>query len=126
MVKREDKINLTRNVKCIFIVFLLLLTFFSVIFSSITMSFNLADLGDGSNLTANTGGPYNGVVNTPVQFFGSASGGTPPYQYYWTFGDNSRASLAENPTHTYTTAGSYTVTLTVTDNSIKHNNSNNR
>lgn len=33
----------------------------------------------------------------------------------WAFGDNNSSTLA-NPSHTYSSAGSYTVTLTVTDN----------
>ena len=36
--------------------------------------------------------------------------------YNWNFGDGS-TSTAENPSHSYTTAGSYNVSLTVTDNS---------
>ncbi|TWD83283.1 PKD domain-containing protein [Kribbella amoyensis] len=36
--------------------------------------------------------------------------------YAWTFGDGG-TSTAANPTHTYTTAGTYSVSLTVTDNS---------
>lgn len=34
--------------------------------------------------------------------------------YFWEFGDGN-ASSEQNPTHTYTTEGTYTVTLTVTD-----------
>ncbi|MCW8880641.1 MAG: PKD domain-containing protein [Kangiellaceae bacterium] len=34
--------------------------------------------------------------------------------YNWTFGDG-RSSSAQNPSHTYTSAGTYSVTLTVTD-----------
>jgi hypothetical protein len=37
-----------------------------------------------------------------------------PYTYYWDFGDGSN-STQENPSHRYTGAGNYTVTLTVTD-----------
>lgn len=33
----------------------------------------------------------------------------------WDFGDSSNNSSVENPTHTYSTSGSYTVSLTVTD-----------
>jgi RNA polymerase subunit RPABC4/transcription elongation factor Spt4 len=35
-------------------------------------------------------------------------------EYIWSFGDGA-SSTAQNPTHTYSTAGSYTVTLTVKD-----------
>jgi hypothetical protein len=36
--------------------------------------------------------------------------------YLWDFGDGTNSTLA-NPTHVYTTAGTYTATLLVTDNS---------
>src|SRR5213592_2007152 len=36
--------------------------------------------------------------------------------WQWTFGDGSTGSTAQNPSHTYSAAGSYTVTLTVKDN----------
>lgn len=36
------------------------------------------------------------------------------YLYTWNFGDGSAVSHAENPSHTYSTSGSYTVTLTTT------------
>lgn len=65
-------------------------------------------------LTANANGPYKGIINIPVQFTGSASGGYPPYTYFWDFGDN-ETSGSQNPTHEYLNGGNYTVTLTVTD-----------
>src|SRR5204862_312600 len=34
----------------------------------------------------------------------------------WAFGDGSAVGTTQNPSHTYSTGGSYTVTLTVTDN----------
>ncbi|MCR1024376.1 PKD domain-containing protein [Cellulophaga baltica] len=37
--------------------------------------------------------------------------------YLWNFGDTTTSNLI-NPTHSYTTVGTYTVTLTVTDNGI--------
>ena len=65
-------------------------------------------------LDADAHGPYIGIKNEPVQFTGSASGGYPPYSYYWDFGDD-ETSEEQNPTHEYTSAGNYTVILTVTD-----------
>ena len=62
-------------------------------------------------------GPYNGISGTPVVFNGSTStdaDGTIS-AYAWSFGDGGTASGA-TPSHTYTAAASYTVTLTVTDN----------
>jgi PKD repeat protein len=54
--------------------------------------------------------------NAPLSldFTGSATGGTPPYTYYWDFGDGSTSS-SQNPFHIYSTAGNYNVSLTVTD-----------
>lgn len=49
-----------------------------------------------------------------VQFTSSASGGNPPYSYYWTFGDGGTSTL-QNPSHTYQSKGIYTVTIKVTD-----------
>ncbi|MFC1943592.1 DUF4349 domain-containing protein [Chloroflexota bacterium] len=42
------------------------------------------------------------------------AGGFAPYSYEWDFGDGD-ISTDENPTHAYKTDGSYTVSLTVTD-----------
>ncbi|GAG77812.1 unnamed protein product, partial [marine sediment metagenome] len=49
-----------------------------------------------------------------MNFTASASGGTSPYSFSWDFGDGGSSS-AQNPSHTYTNAGTYNVTLTVTD-----------
>ncbi len=38
-----------------------------------------------------------------------------PTSWSWTFGDNAALSTAQNPSHTYTTAGTYTVALTATN-----------
>jgi hypothetical protein len=70
----------------------------------------------GTGFTCEAGGPYTGHVGIPVQFTGSASGGTSPYTWAWTFGDSGTAAT-QNPTHTYTAVGTYNVTLTVTDSS---------
>jgi len=64
-------------------------------------------------------GPYIGFYQKPVQFTGDAFGGTPPYTYHWDFGDGN-TSNQQNPSHTYSTVGNYTATLTVTDNDGNH------
>ena len=66
-------------------------------------------------LEADANGPYYGLVNAPVQFKGKAMGGYSPHSYHWDFGDT-HASDEQNPTYIYTSAGNYTVILTVTDN----------
>jgi PKD repeat protein len=59
-------------------------------------------------------GPYERVVNKPVEFNGSVYGTFPPYNWSWDFGDGS-FSAAQNPLHNYTSSGTYTVNLTVRD-----------
>jgi hypothetical protein len=49
-----------------------------------------------------------------IRFYPEVIGGFPPYSYEWDFGDNEMSS-DESPTHTYDKSGTYTVTLTVTD-----------
>jgi PKD repeat protein/N-acetylneuraminic acid mutarotase len=57
-----------------------------------------------------------GTAPLTVNFTGSASGGDGgPYAYDWDFGDGSAHSSAQNPSHTYGSAGSFTVILTATD-----------
>jgi PKD repeat protein len=58
--------------------------------------------------------PTSGQAPLAVNFTGSASGGATPYSYRWTFGDGG-SSTSQNPSHTYSSAGTYTATLTVTD-----------
>ena len=66
--------------------------------------------------TAATGGPRTGETGIAVSFDGSGS--TDPDNdalgYAWTFGDGSTGS-GQRPSHVYSVAGSFTVTLTVTD-----------
>jgi PKD repeat protein len=61
--------------------------------------------------------PTSGNAPLPVAF--SSSGSADPdgqiVRYAWNFGDGS-TSTAANPSHTYSAAGVYTATLTVTDN----------
>ncbi len=47
--------------------------------------------------------------------FSNLTTGTAPFTYLWRFGDGSAPSSATAPAHDYTTSGTYTVTLIVTD-----------
>jgi uncharacterized delta-60 repeat protein len=58
--------------------------------------------------------PISGAIPLTVDFTGSATGGTPPYSYSWDFGD-SGSSAVQNPSHTYSSAGTFNAVLTVTD-----------
>ncbi len=66
--------------------------------------------------TANANGPYSGQANSAVSF--SSAGSSDPdgsiAGYSWDFGDGG-TSTAANPNYTYGAAGTYNVTLTVTD-----------
>ncbi|MFO8078334.1 MAG: PKD domain-containing protein [Thermoplasmatota archaeon] len=65
---------------------------------------------------ADAGGPYYGVVHTPIQFDGSASyhpNGT-IISYEWFCGDG-EVETGQTASHRYTTPGTYTLTLTVKD-----------
>ena len=43
--------------------------------------------------------------------------GTSPYSYVWNFGDGSALSYLQNPSHQYSAAGTYTITIQITDGS---------
>jgi endonuclease/exonuclease/phosphatase family metal-dependent hydrolase len=49
-----------------------------------------------------------------VNFFATVTGGEPPYDYFWNFGDG-QSSFLEDPTHIYYSPGDYEATITVTD-----------
>jgi PKD repeat protein len=75
-----------------------------------------APLQDG--FTYSPGSPQPGDT---INFTGSARGGTPPYSYSWNFG-NGASTEGASAMYSYGTAGSYTVTLTVTDSTNRSNN----
>jgi len=66
--------------------------------------------------TAAANGPYSGEKDVAVSF--SSAGSNDPdgtiVSYAWDFGDGG-SSTAANPSHTYAATGTFTVTLTVTD-----------
>ena len=57
-----------------------------------------------------TGSPTSGDYPLTVDFSDQSTGG--PTSWDWTFGDGG-TSTAQNPSHTYSAAGTYTVSLTV-------------
>src|SRR2546427_885105 len=58
--------------------------------------------------------PSSPDVGQSISFTASASGGTPPYIYSWSYGDGSTGTGLQS-THTYSVDGTYQVTLTVED-----------
>jgi PKD repeat protein len=71
----------------------------------------------GSAIVTSGNGPTAAFTSAPTDLtvvFTDASTGSPT-TWAWDFGD-SNTSTQQNPTHTYTTAGTYNVCLTVTNN----------
>jgi len=65
---------------------------------------------------ANIEAPKEGVVGESIQFYGSASGGTSPYEYSWDFDeDGDPDSEEKNPKYTFNEPGVYEVYLIITD-----------
>ncbi len=59
--------------------------------------------------------PSSGIAPLAVSFTATPAGGnSAAYTYAWDFGDGA-TSTARNPGHTYTSAGTYTATVTVAD-----------
>jgi len=73
--------------------------------------------GGNTPPVAQANGPYSGTEGSAVQF--SSAGSLDPdgsiVSYAWSFGDGNTSATA-NPAHTYVAAGTYNVSLTVTDN----------
>ena len=68
------------------------------------------------SVTCSATAPGSAVVGTPAQFQSNATplncAGPPTYD--WSFGDGSPHATAQNPSHTYAQAGTFSWTLTVT------------
>ncbi|WP_165229491.1 PKD domain-containing protein [Aquisphaera insulae] len=80
-----------------------------------TMVVNVANVAP----TASISGPTNGNVGSPVAFVGSAKDPNTAdllagFAYNWAFGDGTTGT-GQTPSHSYSSPGTYTVGLTVTD-----------
>ena len=79
----------------------------------------IVTIGGGGNQApaAEANGPYSANVGVTVKL--SSAGSNDPdgtvVGYSWDFGDGSNLSAATNPRHKYTSAGTFTATLTVMD-----------
>ena len=89
----------------------------TIALSGTTTSATVTDIcGTSSALTATaSANTASGAAPLSVNFTGSFAGGTSPYSFDWNFGDGSAHSSQQNPTHVYTSAGSYSVVFKVTD-----------
>ncbi|MBN1627717.1 MAG: PKD domain-containing protein, partial [Deltaproteobacteria bacterium] len=70
--------------------------------------------------TSDPGGPYSGIVGQSIVFDGSGSydPDSDTLTYAWDFGDGNTGS-GEQPTHTYLAAGTYTMSLIVSDGQLQ-------
>ena len=83
------------------------------------VDFNFGGTTGNQPPIAKINGPYQVNLSQSIQF--SSAGTTDPdgtiTRYEWSFGDSSAPSTNANPSHTYTSAGTYNISLTATDNS---------
>jgi PKD repeat protein len=61
--------------------------------------------------------PASLTAGTPATFTSTVNGGTTPYLFSWNFGDGTALGTTNPVTHTYATAGTFNVKLTITDSS---------
>jgi PKD repeat protein len=84
--------------------------------STDSTSASINPAGGNTPPVAQANGPYSGTEGNAVQF--SSNGSLDPdgsiATYAWDFGDGNTSATA-NPSHTYVAAGTYNVSLTVTD-----------
>jgi len=75
---------------------------------------HLAIVVHGPLAAASSASPAVGDAPFATTLAATPSAGTAPYTFAWTFGDGA-TSTSQNPSHTYTAAGTYSARLTVTD-----------
>ena len=87
-----------------------------------SFDFTTAGVDLGSPIIASdlTSTPHPVPVNGTATFAVTASGGTPPFQYSWNFGDSIKTPFSSTlqTTHTYTEPGHYDVSLQIRDSSV--------
>ncbi len=75
--------------------------------------------GDPVAITVDTNANFNAFPDCfDVRFEDLSTSCDPIVSYSWDFGDESPLVTAQNPTHTYTNAGSYNVTLTINNGAV--------
>jgi len=65
-------------------------------------------------MSVDAGGPYEGIAGVPLTLTAAAAGGLQPYTYTWDLGDGTTMT-GRIITHTYTTEGTYDISLYVED-----------
>src|ERR1017187_3202525 len=82
--------------------------------------FVMMSLTTSKIIACNAGWTWSQTSNLTITFHDTTSGLDTHKIFRWTFGD-SQISYYENPVHTYSTAGTYTVCMHVTDTSVSCN-----
>ncbi|MBI9031592.1 chitobiase/beta-hexosaminidase C-terminal domain-containing protein [bacterium] len=83
--------------------------------------FSVTDAGSGPlPLSADFSADYvTGLAPLTINFTPAVTGGTEPYGYSWDFdNDGNVDSTTPNPSHTYSTPGTYSVKLTIVDGAL--------
>jgi PKD repeat protein len=72
-------------------------------------------LDDAQPTVSASATPDTGIAPINIQFDATVSAGDAPFTYSWDFGDSSATQTGPRPNHSYTSGGTYTATVTVTD-----------
>jgi PKD repeat protein len=83
--------------------------------ASVSVTVSVPSSGNPGLSLVLSGTPGSGPAPLAIQFAVSATGGTVPYTYLWTFGDGDSATNTSIETHTYAHAGKFVAQVTVSD-----------